>query len=139
MPVSIPPTLRTILQDKAYGHVVTRNANGSPQVSMTWVDAEGDEVLVNTNDARLKAINLKRDPRVIVSVQDRNNPQSFAVFYGRAKSIVNDANNAHIDKLSKRFLGLDKYQSRVPGEQRVVIRISVDKIGGFAPGYQPWA
>ena len=139
MPVSIPQTLRMILQDKAYAHVITHNANGSPQVSMTWVDGEGDEVLVNTNDARTKVLNLKRDPRVTVSVQDRNNPQSYAVFYGRATSIVNDAGNAHIDKLAKRFLGLDKYVSRVPGEQRVVIRISVNKIGGFAPGYAPWA
>jgi PPOX class probable F420-dependent enzyme len=139
MPVSIPPTLRTILQDKAYGHVITRNVSGSPQVSMTWVDVEGDEVLINTNDARLKALNLKRDPRVVVSVQDRNSPQSYAIFYGRAKAIVDDVGNAHIDKLSKRFLGLDKYVSRVPGEKRVTIRISVDKIGGFAPGYQPWA
>jgi len=126
MPVSIPQTLRTILQDKAYAHVVTRNASGSPQVSMTWVDVEGDEVLVNTNDARTKVLNLKRDPQVVVSVQDRNNPQSYA-------------GNAHIDKLAKRFLGLDKYQSRVPGEKRVIVRIGVDRIGGFAPGYQPWA
>ena len=139
MPVSIPPTLRTILQDKAYGHVITRNASGSPQVSMTWVDVEGDEVLINTNDARAKAINLKRDPRVVVSVQDRNSPQAYAIFYGRAKAIVDDAGHAHIDKLANRFLGLDKYVSRVPGEKRVIIRISVDKIGGFAPNYQPWA
>ena len=139
MPVSIPPMLRNILQDKAYAHVITRNANGSSQVSMTWCDAEGDEVLINTNDARTKILNLKRDPRVTVSVQDRNNPQSYAVFYGRAKAIADDVNNAHIDKLAKRFLGLDKYVSRVPGEKRVVIRISVNKIGGFAPGYQPWA
>jgi len=139
MPVSIPQTLRTILQDKAYAHVVTRNASGSPQVSMTWVDVEGDEVLVNTNDARTKVLNLKRDPQVVVSVQDRNNPQSYAIFYGRANAIVDDAGNAHIDKLAKRFLGLDKYQSRVPGEKRVIVRIGVDRIGGFAPGYQPWA
>jgi len=138
MPMSIPPTLRMILQDKAYAHVITRNASGAPQVSMTWVDVEGDEVLVNTNDARMKTLNLKRDPRVIVSVQDRNNPQSYAIFYGRVNAIVDDVGNAHIDKLSKRFLGLDKYQSRVPGERRVIIRISVNKIGGFAPGYQPW-
>jgi PPOX class probable F420-dependent enzyme len=139
MPVSIPPTLRNILQDKAYGHVITTNKSGSPQVSMTWVDVEGDEVLINTNDARTKTLNLKRDPKIIVSVQDRNNPQSYAIFYGKAKAIVDDVGNAHINKLSKRFVGVDKYQSRVPGEKRVIIRISVDKIGGFAPGYQPWA
>ena len=138
MAVKIPEALRKILEDKAYGHVITKNPSGSPQVSMVWVDVDGDDLLFNTNDARKKALNLKRDPRVVVAVQDRNNPQSYAIFFGKAKSITNDANNAHIDKLAKRFLGLEKYQSRVPGEQRVVVRIAVDKIGGAAPGYAPW-
>ena len=139
MPVKIPQSLTNILLDKAYAHVVTRNASGSPQVSMVWCDVDGDDVLLNTNDARTKVLNLKRDPRVVVSVQDRNNPQSYAIFYGKMKAIENDTDNAHVDKLAKRFLGLDKYPSRVPGEKRVIVRISVDRIGGFAPGYQAWA
>jgi PPOX class probable F420-dependent enzyme len=139
MAVKIPEALRKILEDKAYGHVITKNPSGSTQVSMVWVDADGDDLVFNTNDARQKTLNLKRDPRVIVSVQDRNNPQSYAVLYGKVKSIANDTNNAHIDKLAKRFLGLDKYVSRVPGEQRVVVRIALDKIGGAGPGYAPWA
>ena len=138
MAVKIPDTLRKIIEDKAYGHVITENPSGSPQVSMVWVDVDGDDLLFNTNDARKKTLNLKRDPRVVVSVQDRNNPQAYAVFYGKVKSITNDANQAHIDKLAKRFLGLDKYVSRVPGEQRVVVRIGVNKIGGAGPGYAPW-
>ena len=139
MAVKIPETLRKILEDKAYGHVITKNPSGSTQVSMVWVDADGDDLLFNTNDARKKTLNLKRDPRVVVAVQDRNNPQSYAIFYGKVKSIDNDTNNAHIDKLAKRFLGLDKYVSRVPGEQRVVVRIGIDKIGGAGPGYAAWA
>ena len=48
MPVKIPQSLRTMLEDKAYGHVVTFNATGKPEVTMVWMDVEGDEVLFNT-------------------------------------------------------------------------------------------
>ena len=99
MAVKIPEALRKIIEDKAYGHVITKNPSGSPQVSMVWLDVDGDDLLFNTNDARKKTLNLKREPRVVVSMQDRNNPQSYAIFYGKVKSITDDANNAHIDKL----------------------------------------
>jgi len=73
MPVKIPQPLRTMLEDKAYGHVVTFNAQGKPELTMVWMDVEGDELLFNTADGRRKPNNIRRDPRVIVSVQDRNN------------------------------------------------------------------
>ena len=138
MAVKIPDSLKKVLEDKAYGHVTTFNAKGNPEVTMVWMDVEGDEVLFNTADGRRKPDNIRRDPRVIVSVQDRNNPQSYAVIHGKAR--VTDANaDAHIDKLAKRFLGHDKYQYRQPGEKRVIVRIAVDRIGGMGPNYQAWS
>jgi PPOX class probable F420-dependent enzyme len=132
MAVKIPDSLKKILEDKAYGHVLTFNAKGNPEVTMVWLDVEGDEVLFNTAEGRRKPDNIRRDPRVIVSVQDRNNPQTYAVFHGKAR--VTDTNgDAHIDKLAKRFLGADKYPYRQPGEKRLVIRIAVDRIGGMGP------
>ena len=86
MPVTLPQSVKKLLQDKAYGHVVTFNAQGNPQVTMVWVDVEGDEVLFNTAEGRKKPQNLRRDPRVIVSVQDRDDPQAYAVFHGKAGS-----------------------------------------------------
>jgi PPOX class probable F420-dependent enzyme len=138
MAVKIPQSLKKILEDKAYGHVVTFNAQGNPELTMVWIDVEGDEVLFNTAEGRRKPGNIRRDPRVIVSVQDRNNPQAYAVFHGKGR--VTDAGaDEHIDKLAKRFLGADKYPFRQPGEKRVVVRIAVDRIGGMAPNYQSWA
>jgi PPOX class probable F420-dependent enzyme len=138
MAVKIPESLKKMLQDKAYGHVVTFNAKGNPEVTMVWMDVEGDEVLFNTAQGRRKPDNIRRDPRVIVSVQDRNNPQLYAVFQGKGR--VTDANaDAHIDKLAKRFLGVDKYPYRQPGEKRLVIRIAVDRISGMGPNYQAWS
>ncbi len=138
MPVALPPSVKKVLQDKAYGHVVTFNAAGKPQLTMVWLDVDGDEVLFNTAEGRLKPKNLGRDPRIIVSVQDRNDPQAYAVFHGRA-SVTEAGADGHIDKLAKRFLGADKYPFRRPGEKRLVVRVKVDRIGGFGPKMQPWA
>jgi len=55
--------------------VKTFNVHGNPELTMVWMDVEGDELLFNTAEGRRKPDNIRRDPRVIVSVQDRNNPQ----------------------------------------------------------------
>ena len=137
MAIKLPDSARKLLQDKAYGHVVTLGTNGRPQVTMVWVDAEGDEVLFNTAEGRKKPQNLRRDPRVVISVQDRNNPQAYLLIHGTA-TLTEVGADAHIDKLANRFLGVDRYPYRQPGEKRVLVRVKVDRIGGFAPGMKPW-
>src|SRR5438094_6675560 len=136
MAVKISQALKKILEDKAYGHVVTFNPAGRPELTMVWMDVDGDELLFNTAEGRRKPDNIRRNPRVIVSVQDRNNPQTYAVFHGKAR-VTDEGADAHIDKLAKRFLGVDKYPGP-PDEKRLLVRISVDRIGGVAPGYKPW-
>ena len=136
MPIALPKPLKTLLEDKAYGHVVTLTAKGQPRVTMVWMDVDGDEVLFNTAEGRKKPDDLRRNPRVIVSVQDRNNPQAYAVFHGKAR-ITEEGARAHIDKLTKRFLGVDKYPGP-PTEKRLIVRISVDRISGVGPDYKPW-
>ncbi len=137
MAIALPQSVKKIVQDKAYGHVITFNADGKPQVTMVWMDVEGDEVLFNTAEGRLKPKNLRRDHRVIISVQDRNDPQSYMVFHGKA-SVTEAGADEHIDKLAKRFLGADKYPFRRLGEKRLVVRVKVDRIGGYGPKMQPW-
>ncbi|HBL18336.1 MAG TPA: PPOX class F420-dependent oxidoreductase [Elusimicrobia bacterium] len=138
MAIALPESVKKILLDKAYGHVITFNADGKPQVTMVWMDVDGDEVLFNTAEGRLKPRNLRRDPRVIISVQDRNDPQSYMVFHGRA-SVTESGADEHIDTLARRFLGVDKYPFRRPGEKRLLVRVKVDRIGGYGPKMQPWA
>jgi PPOX class probable F420-dependent enzyme len=137
MAIKLPESARKLLQDKAYGHVVTVGPNGRPQVTMVWMDAEGDEVLFNTAEGRKKPQNLRRDPRVVISVHDQNNPQAYLLVHGTA-TLTEAGADAHIDKLAKRFLGVDKYPYRQPGEKRLQVRVKVDRLGGFAPGMKPW-
>ena len=137
MPKPLSPAIKKILEDKAYGHVITFDESGKPQVTMVWVDADGDEVVFNTAEGRLKPKNLRRNPRVIISVQDRNDPQSYMVFHGKA-TVSEDGADPHIDTLAKRFLGADKYPFRQPGEKRLMVRVKPDRIGGYGPKMQPW-
>jgi PPOX class probable F420-dependent enzyme len=137
MAIALPQSVKKILQDKAYGHVVTLGAGAKPQVTMVWVDVDGDEVVFNTAEGRLKPKNLRRDPRITISVQDRNDPQSYMVVHGKA-SVTEAGADEHIDKLAKRFLGAEKYPFRRPGEKRLVVRVKVDRIGGYGPKMQPW-
>ena len=95
MQIKIPQSLRKMLEDKAYGHVVTFSASGKPELTMVWMDVDGDELLFNTAEGRRKPDNIRRDPRLIVSVQDRNNPQAYAVFHGRGRVTAKGAERAH--------------------------------------------
>jgi PPOX class probable F420-dependent enzyme len=136
MPITLPPPVKTLLANKAYGHVVTLNAKGQPRVTMVWMDVDGNDVLFNTAEGRNKTLDLRRDPRIIVSVQDPATPQAYVVFHGTAR-ITEEGARAHIDKLAKRFMGVDQYPGP-PTEKRLIVRISVDRISGVAPGYKSW-
>jgi PPOX class probable F420-dependent enzyme len=129
MSIELSESIKKVLADKAYGHVVTVNPDGSPQMTMVWVDVDGNDVLFNTGDGGVKVRNLRRDPRIVISVQDRNAPQTHAVFHGNA-TVTAEGADQHIDKLAKRFLGLDTYPWRTPGRERLIVRTKVGRIGG---------
>ena len=129
---AIPDEARALLQRKAYGHVVTRNKNGTPQVSMVWMDVDGDEVLFNTADGRLKVNNLRRDPHVIISVQDTENTQQYLLVHATA-TITADGADEQIDRLAKKYLDLDSYPWRQSDEPRLIVRCAVERIGGAGP------
>jgi len=137
MPSPLPESVKKVLEDKAYGHVVTFNPNGRPQLTMVWMDVDGNEALFNTAEGRKKVQNLRRDPRIMISVQNRSEPQSYVVLDGAA-TLTETGADAHIDKLAKRFLGLDKYPYRQPDEKRVIVRVKIDRLGGLSPKMQPW-
>ncbi len=130
MPIELPEKIQQILTQKAYGHVVTRNPDGSPQASMVWMDVEENEVLFNTSEGRIKPRNLRRDPHILISVQNPLNPQGNVIFHGTA-TVTDEGAEEHIDMLAKRFLGLDNYPWRGPGEKRLIVRTRVDRIAGM--------
>lgn len=137
MATTLPDEVRTVLQNKAYAHMITFNRDGSPQVSMVWVDADGDEVLINTAIGRVKEKNLRRDPRVILSVQDPSDAMAYVLIHGQA-TLTEEGAVAHIDKLANRYFGVDEYPYHSPEEPRIIVRITPDRVSGVAPGMGSW-
>ncbi|MGH9141527.1 MAG: PPOX class F420-dependent oxidoreductase [Vicinamibacterales bacterium] len=113
---------------KAFAHVATLNADGSPQVTPVWVDFDGTNVLVNTAKGRVKARNFARDPHVAMSIADPDNAYRYLGIQGRVVDMTETGSDAHIDRMAKKYLGKDSYPYRTPGEVRIIVKISPDKV-----------
>ncbi len=93
-----------------------------------WVDHDGDTVLINTATGRVKERNLSRDPRVSISIVDAEDPYQPLTIKGRVVELTREGADAHIDKLSKRYIDRDPYPFRRPGEERILVRIEPEKV-----------
>jgi PPOX class probable F420-dependent enzyme len=119
---------RRIMEGPNFASVATVMPDGSPHVSTIWIDLDGDDVVFNTSEGRVKTANLRRDPRVAISVFDQNDPYEQVVVHGTVVDLTHDGAREHIDRLAKKYLGLDEYPWLEPGEQRVIVRVRPDHI-----------
>jgi PPOX class probable F420-dependent enzyme len=121
-----------LFQEKNFAFVSTLMKDGSPQITPTWVDIEKNNeytILVNTAEGRIKHKNLARDPRLAISVVNGGNPYEMVTIQGKVtEQITQAAAEEHIDKLAKKYLGVDKYPGRSPGEKRVILKIKPEKV-----------
>jgi PPOX class probable F420-dependent enzyme len=129
----IPAEARHLLEGKSFAHVATLMEDGSPQVSPVWIDYEGGLVVFNTAEGRLKPRNLRRDPRVAVSITNPENPYENLLIRGRVTEIAEEGADEHIDALAKRYLGVDEYPARQPGEVRLIVRVRPERVQHTAP------
>ena len=115
-------------EGKNFATIATLNPDGSPHVTMVWIDTDGEHVIFNTAEGRVKTNNMRRDARVAVSVTSADNPYDGVTIRGRVVEMTHDGANEHIDKLAKKYMGVDEYPGRAqsPDEQRVIIKISPD-------------
>lgn len=125
---SLGAAARALLERPVLAHVVTLDGDGSPHVTPVWVDVEGDDVVLNTADGRAKARNVRADPRVAVSVTDPDDPFRVVSFQGRVTSVSEEGADAHIDQLAKKYLGVDSYPMRQPGERRLKVTIRPERV-----------
>lgn len=122
MAKTIPTAARHLLEGKNFAHVATLMPDGSPQTTPVWVDVDGESITFNTARGRTKYENLRRDPRVALSVPNPDNPYEYLQVRGRAE-LVEEGAEEHIDKLAKKYMGVDSYPMRQEGEVRVIVRI----------------
>jgi PPOX class probable F420-dependent enzyme len=122
---------RAFLNDNPFvGTVTTLRADGSPHSTVVWVDADGDAVRFNTPRGSLKERHLRHDPRVSLVVIDPAEIYRWVGVSGTAE-ITADGADAHIDALAKKYLGAESYPFRRPDEQRLTIRIHVERVDGI--------
>lgn len=119
----IPETHRDLLQKKAIAHLATSMPDGRPQITPVWCDFDGTHVRVNSAKGRRKDLNMRRDPRVSLSLCDPENPYRYLEVRGRVVDFVEEGADGHIDSLAKKYLGVDEYPYRRPGEMRVMYMI----------------
>jgi PPOX class probable F420-dependent enzyme len=120
-----------LLRGRNFAHVGTLRADGSVQVSPTWVDLQDGRVALNTAEGRAWPRNLERDPRITLEVQNFENPYEYLEIRGRVAERTHEGADEHIDLLAKKYLDVDKYPMRQPGEQRVIIRVEPDYVKVF--------
>ena len=116
---------RAKLTGANFGFLATVMQDGSPHVTPVWLDAEDNHVLVNTAAGRLKERNIRRDPRIALSVVDASNPYDKVDIRGRVVEIVDgDQAVEHINALNRKYHpeSTDPYPVG-PGEQRLILRI----------------
>jgi PPOX class probable F420-dependent enzyme len=123
MSETIAPQYLDLFQKRAFAHLATLMPDGRPQVTPVWCDFDGTYVRINSAKGRVKDRNMRRDPRVTLSIQDPDNPYRYLEVRGRVVEITEDGADAHIDSLAKKYLGVDTYPYRQPGETRVIYKI----------------
>jgi PPOX class probable F420-dependent enzyme len=127
----IPESHADILDKPAFAHLSTLMADGSPQSSAVWVDTDGSTIVVNSAEGRLKDRNIRRDPRVAISVTDPENPYRSLMIRGRVARISNEGADDHIDRMAKKYMGVDAYPFRQPDEVRVLYYIEPERIAAM--------
>lgn len=121
---------REILQSRTFAHLAVVDEDGRPHVTPVWVDVDGDRVLVNTAEGRVKDRLMQVGSPVALSATRIDNPYEYVQVMGIVAERRHAGADEIIDGLAKKYLGADKYPFRRPGEVRVTILIDVDATTG---------
>lgn len=128
MSATIDDRTLELLRAPNFCQVATLRRDGTPHVTPVWVDEQDGKVVLNTADGRAWPANLKRDARVTLSVQNRDNPYEYVQIRGHEADRTHEGADEHIDQMAKKYLGQDRYPYRQPDEQRLIIRIDPEKV-----------
>jgi PPOX class probable F420-dependent enzyme len=113
---------------KNLASVVTLMPDGQPQAQLTWIDTDGDNILVNTEPQRQRGKNIRRDPRVTVLIHSDSDPWDWSEVRGHVvETIGGQQARDHIDELSRKYVGRD-YANPIGPEGRVIYVVEPDKV-----------
>ncbi len=124
MGAQIPEGFMDLLtNNRAFAHLATVMPDGTPQVTPIWFDWDGTHVCINSARGRQKDRNLRRVRYAALSIMDPDNPYRYIAIRGPVVEITEEGADDHIDRLAKKYLGVDEYPNRRPGEVRVTYKI----------------
>lgn len=136
--MKLPDDLVDLLRRPSTCYLATLMADGSPQVTQTWVDTDGEHVIINSVQTHLKVRNIARDPRVAVAVSDPNNPSSYRQVRGRVIDVTTEGGATHIEVLSQKYRGVPYPWHLNPGQVRVILTIEAEHVSPGAGGSRAW-
>ena len=122
------PKAENLFKGKNLVFIATVMKDGSPQLSPVWANYEDGHIMVNTAEGRVKHKNVLRDSRVAISAVSQNNPLDMTTIRGKVIEIVPDYDYVHINKLTKKYMGVENYPFRQAGEKRIVLKIKPEKV-----------
>lgn len=124
----VPESHRDLLTAKAFAHMATIGPRGAPHSSPVWYDWDGEHVLVSHTKERQKYRNVRKDPRVSLSILDPQDPYRYLEVRGVVEEIVDDPKKTLIDALAKKYQGRDVYGKDGPEDNRVIFKIKPEKV-----------
>jgi PPOX class probable F420-dependent enzyme len=129
--IAIPDKYRDLLTGKkAFASLGTLMPDGTPQVTPVWFDYDGANLIFNSARGRQKDLNVRRDPRVTMTIIDPENPYRYLEVRGRVTNITQEGGRESINKLSKKYLGQEVYPGP-PNEVRVIYTVKPEKVQGM--------
>lgn len=128
--MTLPEDLLTLLHTRSHCFIATLMPDGSPQLTQVWVDTDGEHVVINSVDTHLKVRNIRRDPRVAVTVADPADPTHYFQVRGRA-SVSRDGAAEHIESLSQKYTGKPYAWYGGRDQVRVILTIEADSVSEF--------
>ena len=108
-------------ETKAYLFLATLMADGSPQLTPVWFDNDGEHILINTNESRVKDRNMKERSKVAMVIQDPADPYRYLQIRGDVVGYTRLGADEHIDMLSRRYRG--KPWNYNPKQKRIIFTI----------------
>ena len=129
--IRLSDELLALLRQPSTCYIATLMADGSPQVTQTWVDTDGEHVIINTVQGYVKLKNIARDPRVAVVISDPHNPTRYFQVRGQVVNVTTEGATDHIEKLAQKYTG-GPYRWFGGREQvRVMIVIAPEKVSSM--------
>ena len=129
--LKLSENLLALLRQPSTCYLATTMADGSPQITQTWVDTDGEHVIINSVQSHVKIKNISRDPRVAVAISAPDNPTRYFQVRGRVVKVTTDGAVDHIEMLSLKYTGAPYSWYGGRNQVRVIIVIEPEKVSSM--------